>query len=462
MVELYRFYDNTDTIYLLLQHAAGGRLWNYVGHFLQATGDAAAAVHDLGDVYDDEHEKRLRSHTLDTLEAGEEGDREGETGESEAGNIGTIELDKNTNTSRPRQERFDSALEDVDSLVLDHSNSNKDSLTLNPQLERVQYDASKDSDFLSLDGSHIAESFHNVLQSSLTGDETETGDKDMEGETNTFQSLLEYTRKQPLAGFTVDSSFDSDIDGHSDGPPSRQLSNTIDSIEEEPMDKPQELNKDTDSVFTPHKDASDKGGPVHSTPQVAEDSEPSIYDRQQPFISDSDDSDSVTCSGANQVQKSSGDTESPNVKTNSSTNPNLESTETNRTTLNVDGSANVSPKVDSEGNTPTSPTVFRQVSRERSADSRRRKRTLSAVFEELDLAEEEGRQQQQQRLPEACVRQWAAELVVAVDSLHQAGIICRYMKISYKLIESVIFSKQSFVFDIMLLCGQGGWGWIFF
>lgn len=70
--------------------------------------------------------------------------------------------------------------------------------------------------------------------------------------------------------------------------------------------------------------------------------------------------------------------------------------------------------------------VFRLPSQERSLESPMkppRKRTLSSVFGELDLAEDENKEVI--RLPEVCVKQWAAELVVGISRLHAVDIICR-------------------------------------
>ena len=73
--------------------------------------------------------------------------------------------------------------------------------------------------------------------------------------------------------------------------------------------------------------------------------------------------------------------------------------------------------------------LLRHISGERSLETgssshRARKRTLSGVFGELDLADEGEREKM--HLPEGCVRQWAAEMVTAIAALHKMGIVCRY------------------------------------
>jgi len=65
-----------------------------------------------------------------------------------------------------------------------------------------------------------------------------------------------------------------------------------------------------------------------------------------------------------------------------------------------------------------------------SCDRRRRRRTLSSAFGELDLAESTATCNSASlkplvHLPESCIQQWAAEMVVAISRLHAIGIICR-------------------------------------
>ncbi|KAJ8308106.1 hypothetical protein KUTeg_012980 [Tegillarca granosa] len=63
---------------------------------------------------------------------------------------------------------------------------------------------------------------------------------------------------------------------------------------------------------------------------------------------------------------------------------------------------------------------------ELTSPSKTRQRTVSGVFQQLDLA---ATNSDQIRIPEACIQQWAAEIVVAVSILHSEGIICRFAKL---------------------------------
>lgn len=79
-----------------------------------------------------------------------------------------------------------------------------------------------------------------------------------------------------------------------------------------------------------------------------------------------------------------------------------------------------------------SPSMSRLSSQKSDASSlsngRRRFRTLSSVFAELDLAADvPGESRHVMHLPEGCICQWAAELVVALSRLHALGIVCRYV-----------------------------------
>ena len=59
--------------------------------------------------------------------------------------------------------------------------------------------------------------------------------------------------------------------------------------------------------------------------------------------------------------------------------------------------------------------------RELTSPPRSRQRTVSDVFKEMEVATPD-----QVKLPESCIKQWMAEIVVALAKLHAEGIVCRY------------------------------------
>lgn len=66
--------------------------------------------------------------------------------------------------------------------------------------------------------------------------------------------------------------------------------------------------------------------------------------------------------------------------------------------------------------------LSRSASMERELTSPMKMRHLSGVFQQLDLATNSP---EQVRLPESCIQQWVAEVVVALARLHAEGILCR-------------------------------------
>lgn len=104
--------------------------------------------------------------------------------------------------------------------------------------------------------------------------------------------------------------------------------------------------------------------------------------------------------------------------------------------------------------------VIRPNSQEQSYDSsgrRRRRRTLSSAFGELDLAESVAASSTTPprplvHLPDSCVRQWAAEMVVAISRLHSIGIVCRQVDLthrhfdfSHKHLTCVVINRTNFL-----------------
>lgn len=59
---------------------------------------------------------------------------------------------------------------------------------------------------------------------------------------------------------------------------------------------------------------------------------------------------------------------------------------------------------------------------ESKSPSKARQRTISYMFEQLDLS---AQNPEQVKIPESFIRRWAAEIIIALSTLHSLGIICR-------------------------------------
>ena len=66
---------------------------------------------------------------------------------------------------------------------------------------------------------------------------------------------------------------------------------------------------------------------------------------------------------------------------------------------------------------------------ESKSPSKARQRTISHMFEQLDLT---ALNSDQIKIPESFIRRWAAEIIVALATLHSLGVICRYQHLKKK------------------------------
>lgn len=426
MVRLYRYYETSSAIYLLLQHATGGHLWSYVSGYLNQTPQSPQ--------FDDNHGNR-QSPT----QVGEE--------------ITNVKTETSNEDARVPQE----CAESYKKLFTENSMplSEIDNGNSNAAPARSQYRKSIDS--LGLDKSPdilvLGNTQHPLVRRVSSG-------KDGTG----FGELLKGS-DVPVEQFSINS-FDSDVTPGG----ARYNSSMTDYIETVP-----ELSESVSPTMSPSKHATSPadedvfiersldnhlteirngeclrstpaGGahddaivsPQHRRGQVSMDkivdgqntveldNEPSIYDRPQSTNCDTDSldesnmySDSRTEAGENNNHKSDNIrcTQSPDTVAESKTSPDTHVTSTDK---------------------PEHRQVFRMPSQERSLETRPtgpvrkrsrtgRVRTLSSVFGDLDLADDNGRVESPSlaRLPETCVRQWIVEMLVAVTRLHQLGIVCR-------------------------------------
>ena len=449
MVNLLRFYQTDSAIYLLLQHASGGKLWNYVCGYLQQHNDT-----QLEDVYGDVHERKLRSHSKTSTS---------ETAVANAKtqlpviNNGALQK-KNLNESKGHNHDSKNHSEKTHSSQFNNNGSNHANRAVSQESEsdvgthrKLQQD-----DSLSLDDTTGADQTsqshkwkHYSISSEDNLDEPEGGDRvSLGNQSDDFSRVLKGTDTS-MTAFTINSQVNS-FESEGDTTGSRFNSTTsehgIESIPEaqcenspvhapdggglnSAMHRPSQgdvfeskmdsnkngatntqtgvLNADNSDTNNLHTEINDDNldAMLPSVPSNFDNVSlegPSIYDIHRPTETDESESDSIGRPNYLNLNKSV-DSRKSDDKT-----PNTGST--------------VSTPMDPE----RKPEIFRLPSQERSLESdvRPRKRNLSSVFRDLDLADSEIKSKA--HLPESCVRQWAAELVVAIGTLHSMGIICRY------------------------------------
>ena len=327
VVSLVRFYETDSAIYLQLQHAAGGRLWSYVGAYLNQCIDAAANVHvepqrPADDISGGKKRRQRKSGDSGStsLECRTDGD-EAVAGRTESGDLKSklslSDVDSTDDACDPADRKFSVASSSVDCLSHGFSDVLR---SANPELSYFRIDSGDSSEIVSR---------HESTSS------TECG----------FCPI--HSAAMLSAGG---------------------------------------LCRVCSESATPRPDK-ESGSP----------DEMSIYDKccSEHAI---DCTDKTSCHSAASV---------PDELT------------AHRQTSSDDSRLQNSRSA---------------LTQERSFDScdrHRRRRNLSSAFGELDLAESAAGTNAAQltrplvHLPESCVRQWAAEMVVAISRLHSIGIICR-------------------------------------
>lgn len=342
VVSLVRFYETDSAIYLQLQHAAGGRLWSYVGAYLNQCIDATANVHC---------------------------------------NVEPRQLDC-TKTDRRENHRVGTSA-DVGQFP-----TSADSLTVSTATACAEFGESDLKSKLSLSDVDSMDDSREPIDRKVSVASSP------ECLSQGFGEVL-LSSNQEIKYFRIDSHDSSEQ-------ASRQLSGS--SLE--------------DNFCHIHMIATSSGicrfCSEAETPRPAALSSDSGTDsREETSIYDA-------CHGDN-VDK----IQQPQEAARTVCHPSDSSTDS------VTGHAlKVGAEVDQSWRSPVT-----RSSRERSFDScggRRRHRTLSSAFGELDLAAITAANSSAAaplrpiaHLPESCIQQWAAEMVVAISRLHSMGIICR-------------------------------------
>ena len=342
VVSLVRFYETDSAIYLQLQHAAGGRLWSYVGAYLNQCSDATANIYGNVDLH--RPVNNVASAKKDCLKS----DRVGS-------DTNLSEIPASIDSVRVSMSADSAKVGDVDL----KSKLSSDLDSVDESCESVDRKVS-----VASSSERLSQGFGEVLKSA--------------------DSAMKY--------FSIDSSDSSEQT-------SRQVSC---------------CSSTDDSFCRLHSVAMSSGicrfcsEADTPTPRPVSDSgtnspdETSIYDM---------------CRG-----------ETVDKRT-----PDVGASTSYRGYNSADEGTGCEERV--EVDRPRRSTV-RPNSQDRSVDSndrRLRRRTLSSAFGELDLAENASSTAPPRplvHLPESCIQQWAAEMVVAISRLHSIGIICWQVDLS--------------------------------
>ena len=449
MVNLLRFYETEASIYLLLQHASGGKLWNYISGYLHQHGDT-----QLDDVLDDVHERKLRTHKPS------HGSEVGPRTSANNGNIKTVAAnnpftEEMVDVSRARSTvTFDQHVVDtsdevsvakedaygrqgstteVDSLLDDNNSIDQPKQTTdfrksfleesaNVEKREDDHDNQTFSDVLKATDISVKAFSINSFESdggagsrmnSTTSDHYIESIPEAQSETSPSHKLVDvdvFNVADSCENVTgaQDSHAQKDVCDAKKGEDLKTYS-IIKGAEAAIESANRLLNESEDEFATKTPAAEDE----MKLPEVPKDDlrfsndEVSIYDLHKPTETESESSSPER--PINLFLDNDGPSDMITPKT---------STPSGR-------SRHSSSTMSSPRDPERTPIIYKLPSQERSLESevRPRKRNLSSVFRDLDLAE--GEVKTAVHLPEICVCQWAAEMVVAIGYLHCKGIICK-------------------------------------
>ena len=444
MVNLLRFYETEVSIYLLLQHASGGKLWNYISGYLHQHSDT-----QLDDVLDDVHERKLR-----TQKPSDESNVDSRTTASD-GNIKTVAAN-NAST----EEMVD--VKGARSAVTFHQHviDTPDQGSAAEEDAYCRQGSTTEVDSLLDDNNSIDQP---KRPKGFTEESANTTKHEDNHDNQTFSDVLKATDISVKA-FSINS-FESD-----GGAGSRMNSTTsdhyIESISEaqsetSPSHKPTDVDvfNATDSVENitgaedshAQKDVCDaKEGEDLKTYSIIKGAEAAIESANR-LLNESGDEFTTNNPAEDEMKVSEVPTDDLTFSNDEvsiydmhkHTEWESESSSPERPVHLFLGNDSPSNMITPKTSTPSgkschssstmssprdperTPVIYKLPSQERSLESdvRPRKRNLSSVFRDLDLAE--GEVKTAVHLPEVCVCQWAAEMVVAIGYLHCKGIICK-------------------------------------
>ena len=424
MVRLYRYYETANAIYLLLQHAPGSHLWNYISGYLNQSlhtpqpddrldnkQPPTQVVDEVIDIKTDEDtnitEECVESYSKLFTE------KISPSPEVGHGNCDVLAVQNNCkdglNSKRQCRTRSDSLGSDGSTEFTVSVNTHQ-----TPQLRRMS--SGKFGELLKGSDAPVDQFSINSFDSDLT-----PGGARYSSTTDYIETVPELSESlSPSMSPSKHAIASTDEDVFID----RNLDNQLTEIHE---------TGNGDCSSSAHELTGTSTSPLHRHGEVSmdeiisrgtennfeSDDEPSIYDQPQSTTCDTDILDkSDTCTDSR--------TEA------------AESSERNSDKIECSHSSYVKTSSDACTNSTDDqkhPPMFRVPSQERSLETQGpvhkrsragRLRTLSSVFGDLDLADNENVEMSSSaRLPETCVRQWIVEMLVAVTRLHQLGIVCR-------------------------------------
>ncbi|KAK3093939.1 hypothetical protein FSP39_022039 [Pinctada imbricata] len=494
MVSLYKFFETDCAIHLLLQHATGGKLWNYIGAYIQGRKDPVDNdANQFGNVYAGTklHEHDNSSQDF-TLEKKINGDIESKSklmdssdvlvkysassgdGESKISIGRNMEEDLTNEYTGYRKEEEQKQEQEEGSMKipvdrLESFSSAEDGF----EGQEVRPASLEQKDFVFQE--LLQDSKSNLEQFSIISSDSTSSDCRARVDSFVFDRSDIIQEENEVHGECVGFVDQDNVFGgekKSDTPDQddseiivKSARELLKSVERTLSQTDAEVNKmlnSKDNTGNVHRDTLDVQRTKnvtevvtsgHSSATVIDDSdsnEASIYDVHH--SSSSTDSDSIDkCHKSENVNKTEVSS-ALNCDTNMSEfyPSRSERTSTLKATNQDGDSGSESSESPSRSKTSRSSTLVnnspvknvsvgklsltrmnsKELSRSASMEHeltsppRSRQRTVSDVFKDTNMVGS----LENVRLPESCIRQWIAEIVVALGKLHEEGIVCRDLR----------------------------------
>ncbi|XP_063426593.1 ribosomal protein S6 kinase delta-1-like isoform X2 [Mytilus trossulus] len=475
MVHLHKFYETENTVYLILQHATGGKLWNYIGEYLQYNkSNSSMNVDNIPspstNVYSGFNTYTNSAKEKDKVEV--ENDQIKNVPSDDILGDGP-EFDNESSPKQFEENKLSDNISDISDMSDDRTDNNGSD---KPDLNRIESMSSEEIiDFN--EASKMSEQQEDVFQELLLN----SNQTNLE---NFSINSIESNEGRPRVDSIISDNINIEsIPEESEISPTHQLySHTEEDIVHQPpinnCDQPvncdsifngQQINeKDNSDPVVLHRSVSGSSGVDEEAEAIVQNAkdllrtvertlsqtdtevnkciypdsvenknlspdkdqlndscdtltdhnEVSIYDVNRSFSDTNSDNESKPCESESKnrsgtVKSSSSDTLSDKT----------ESKKNSRSSTLTDQSRSKPHKLSRMNSKELSRSA--SFEHELKSPNLTRQRTLSDVFRQLDLAMSSP---EQVRLPETCIRQWIAEIVIAVSRLHAEGLICRDLR----------------------------------